>query len=107
LLHVEAPDRGFDLVFVTQWPSKIHHQAQRLYSRYRSAALHTASHEFKVPRRVLQGLSVYITVIIFLWLGWLYLSKPRAAKDMKVEQGAGASLAASALAPLGAALHSG
>jgi len=42
-------------------------------------------------------------VIISLWLGWLYLSKPRAAKDMKVEQGAGASLAASALAPLGAA----
>lgn len=104
MLHVEAPDRGFDLVFVTQWPSKIHRQTQCLYSRYRSAALHTASHEFKVPRRVLQGLSVYITVIIFLWLGWLYLSKPRAAK---VEQGAGASLAASALAPLGAALHSG
>lgn len=144
--------RGFDLVFVTQWPNKIHHQVRSLvgvhthmnrafgmqragvlswtrvqadpydervrdraeeeiwpypkglYSRYRSATLHTASHKFKVPKRVLQGLSVCVTVIIFLWLGWLYLSKQPAAKDMKVEQGAGASPAASALAPLGAGL---
>lgn len=56
------------------------------------------------PLLSLQGLSVCVTVIIFLWLGWLYLSKPPAVKDTKVEQGAGASPAASALAPLGAGL---
>lgn len=145
--------RGFDLVFVTQWPSKIHHQVRsligshthmnrafgmqragvltwtrvqadpyderirdkaeeeiwvypkNLYERYRSATLHTASHKFKVPKRVWQGLSVAVALIGILWLGWLFLIKPSNAQAAKkAEQGAEALPAAGALAPLGAGM---
>lgn len=36
---------------------------KNLYDRYRSATLHTASHKFKVPKRVWQGLSVAVALI--------------------------------------------
>ncbi|MEJ6329908.1 zonular occludens toxin domain-containing protein [Stenotrophomonas maltophilia] len=144
--------RGFDLVFVTQWPSKIHHQVRTLigshthmnrafgmqragvltwsrvqadpydermrekaeeeiwvypkalYSRYRSATLHTASHKFKVPKRVWQGLSMAVALIAGVWMVWLFVVKPSTASDKKEEQGAGALPAATALAPLGAGM---
>lgn len=144
--------RGFDLVFVTQWPSKIHHQVRTLigshthmnrafgmqragvltwsrvqadpydermrekaeeeiwvypkalYSRYRSATLHTASHKFKVPKRVWQGLSMAVALIAGVWMVWLFVVKPSTASDKKEEQGAGALPTASALAPLGAGM---
>lgn len=144
--------RGFDLVFITQWPSKIHHQVRSLigshthmnrtfgmqragvltwsrvqpdpydervrdkaeeeiwaypkalYERYRSATLHTASHKFKVPKRVWQGLSMAVTLIVCLWLIWMFVVKPSAASPKKEEQGAGALPTAAALAPLGAGM---
>lgn len=144
--------RGFDLVFITQWPSKIHHQVRSLigshthmnrtfgmqragvltwsrvqpdpydervrdkaeeeiwaypkalYERYRSATLHTASHKFKVPKRVWQGLSMAVTLIVCLWLIWMFVVKPSAASPKKQEQGAGALPTAAALAPLGAGM---
>jgi len=116
--------RGFDLVFVTQWPNKIHHQVRTLigshthmnrsfgmqragvltwsrvqsdpydekvrdkaeeeiwaypkalYNRYRSATLHTASHKFKVPRKVWQALSVTVAVIFGVWMIYAFLIKP-------------------------------
>ncbi|OMP38660.1 hypothetical protein BMR86_16860, partial [Stenotrophomonas sp. KAs 5-3] len=144
--------RGFDLVFVTQWPSKIHHQVRSLigshthmnrtfgmqragvltwsrvqadpydervrdkaeeeiwaypkalYERYRSATLHTASHKFKVPKRVWQGLSMTVALIFGVWLVWLFIVKPLPETSKKEEQGAGALPAVSALAPLGAGM---
>lgn len=141
--------RGFDLVFVTQWPNKIHHQVRTLigshthmnrsfgmqragvltwsrvqsdpydekvrdkaeeviwaypkalYSRYRSATLHTASHKFKVPRKVWQALSVTVAVIFGVWMTYAFLIKPPPTPK-KGEEGAGALPAAGALAPLGA-----
>ncbi|HEL3782345.1 TPA: hypothetical protein UM046_000075 [Stenotrophomonas maltophilia] len=144
--------RGFDLVFITQWPSKIHHQVRSLigshthmnrtfgmqragvltwsrvqpdpydervrdkaeeeiwaypkalYERYRSATLHTASHKFKVPKRVWQGLSMAVTLIVCLWLIWIFVVKPSAVSPKKEEQGAGALPTAAALAPLGAGM---
>lgn len=63
-----------------------------LYDRYRSATLHTASHKFKVPKRVWQGLSVAAALIGILWLGWLFLIEPSNAQAAKMEeQGAGLS----------------
>lgn len=77
---------------------------KNLYDRYRSATLHTASHKFKVPKRVWQGLSVVVTLIGILWLGWLFLIKPSNAQGAKKEeQGADALPAAGALPPLGRA----
>lgn len=144
--------RGFDLVFITQWPSKIHHQVRSLigshthmnrtfgmqragvltwsrvqpdpydervrdkaeeeiwaypkalYERYRSATLHTASHKFKVPKRVWQGLSMAVTLIVCVWLIWIFVVKPSTASPKKEEQGAGALPTAAALAPLGAGM---
>ena len=141
--------RGFDLVFVTQWPNKIHHQVRTLigshthmnrsfgmqragvltwsrvqsdpydekvrdkaeeeiwaypkalYTRYRSATLHTASHKFKVPKKVWQALSVTIALVLGVWLIYAFIIKPPSAPK-KVDQGAGALPAAGALAPLGA-----
>lgn len=141
--------RGFDLVFVTQWPNKIHHQVRTLigshthmnrsfgmqragvltwsrvqsdpydekvrdkaeeeiwaypkalYSRYRSATLHTASHKFRVPRKIWQALSVTVAVIFGVWMTYAFLIKPPPTPK-KVEEGAGALPAAGALAPLGA-----
>jgi hypothetical protein len=141
--------RGFDLVFVTQWPNKIHHQVRTLigshthmnrsfgmqragvltwsrvqsdpydekvrdkaeeeiwsypkalYSRYRSATLHTASHKFKVPKKVWQALSVTIVLILGVWMIYAFIIKP-SPTPKKVEEGAGALPAAGALAPLGA-----
>jgi len=141
--------RGFDLVFVTQWPNKIHHQVRTLigshthmnrsfgmqragvltwsrvqsdpydekvrdkaeeeiwaypkalYSRYRSATLHTASHKFKVPKKVWQALSVTAAMILSVWMIYAFLIKPPSTPK-KVEEGAGALPAAGALAPLGA-----
>jgi hypothetical protein len=141
--------RGFDLVFVTQWPNKIHHQLRTLigshthmnrsfgmqragvltwsrvqsdpydekvrdkaeeeiwaypkalYSRYRSATLHTASHKFKVPKKVWQALSVTIVLILGVWMIYAFIIKP-SPTPKKVEEGAGALPAAGALAPLGA-----
>jgi len=140
--------RGFDLVFVTQWPSKIHHQVRTLvgshvhmnrafglqragvltwgrvqpdpyderqrdkaeeeiwsypkdvYARYRSATLHTASHKFKVPAKVWQGLSMLTVFLLLLWAGWSYL-KPK-PQHPKAQDTASAPTAALALAPLGA-----
>lgn len=144
--------RGFDLVFVTQWPSKIHHQVRSLigshthmnrtfgmqragvltwsrvqadpydervrdkaeeeiwaypkalYERYRSATLHTASHKFKVPKRVWQGLSMTVALIFGVWMVWFFIVKPSPESSKKGEQGAGALPAVSALAPLGAGM---
>lgn len=144
--------RGFDLVFVTQWPSKIHHQVRSLigshthmnrtfgmqragvltwsrvqadpydervrdkaeeeiwaypkalYERYRSATLHTASHKFKVPKRVWQGLSMTVALIFGVWMVWFFIVKPSPGSSKKAEQGAGALPAVSALAPLGAGM---
>lgn len=141
--------RGFDLVFVTQWPNKIHHQVRTLigshthmnrsfgmqragvltwsrvqsdpydekvrdkaeeeiwaypktlYSRYRSATLHTASHKFKVPKKVWQALSVTIALVFGVWMIYAFIIKPPPVPK-KVDQGAGALPAAGALAPLGA-----
>lgn len=141
--------RGFDLVFVTQWPNKIHHQVRTLigshthmnrsfgmqragvltwsrvqsdpydekvrdkaeeeiwaypkalYSRYRSATLHTASHKFKVPKKVWQALSVTIALVFGVWIIYAFIIKSPSAPK-KVDQGAGALPAAGALAPLGA-----
>lgn len=141
--------RGFDLVFVTQWPNKIHHQVRTLigshthmnrsfgmqragvltwsrvqsdpydekvrdkaeeeiwsypkalYSRYRSATLHTASHKFKVPKKIWQALSVTIALVLGVWMIYAFIIKPPPAPK-KVGQGAGALPAAGALAPLGA-----
>lgn len=141
--------RGFDLVFVTQWPNKIHHQVRTLigshthmnrsfgmqragvltwsrvqsdpydekvrdkaeeeiwsypkalYSRYRSATLHTASHKFKVPKKIWQALSVTIALVLGVWMIYAFIIKPPPAPK-KVGQGAGALPAARALAPLGA-----
>ncbi|WP_295575052.1 zonular occludens toxin domain-containing protein [uncultured Stenotrophomonas sp.] len=141
--------RGFDLVFVTQWPNKIHHQVRTLigshthmnrsfgmqragvltwsrvqsdpydekvrdkaeeeiwaypktlYSRYRSATLHTASHKFKVPKKVWQALSVTIALVLGVWMIYAFIIKPPPVPK-KVDQGAGALPAAGALAPLGA-----
>jgi len=141
--------RGFDLVFVTQWPNKIHHQVRTLigshthmnrsfgmqragvltwsrvqsdpydekvrdkaeeeiwaypkslYSRYRSATLHTASHKFKVPKKVWQALSVTIVLILGVWMIYAFIIKP-SPTPKKVQEGAGALPAAGALAPLGA-----
>ncbi|QGL63652.1 hypothetical protein FEO87_10555 [Stenotrophomonas maltophilia] len=141
--------RGFDLVFVTQWPNKIHHQVRTLigshthmnrsfgmqragvltwsrvqsdpydekvrdkaeeeiwaypkalYSRYRSATLHTASHKFKVPKKVWQALSVTVALMLCVWMIYAFIIKP-SPTPRKVEEGAGALPAAGALAPLGA-----
>ncbi|WP_313443682.1 zonular occludens toxin domain-containing protein [Stenotrophomonas indicatrix] len=141
--------RGFDLVFVTQWPNKIHHQVRTLigshthmnrsfgmqragvltwsrvqsdpydekvrdkaeeeiwaypkalYNRYRSATLHTASHKFKVPKKVWQALSVTIALMLGIWMIYAFIIKP-SPTPKKVEEGAGALPAAGALAPLGA-----
>ncbi|WP_414485802.1 zonular occludens toxin domain-containing protein [Stenotrophomonas sp. EMP41] len=141
--------RGFDLVFVTQWPNKIHHQVRTLigshthmnrsfgmqragvltwsrvqsdpydekvrdkaeeeiwaypkalYARYRSATLHTASHKFKVPKKVWQALSVTIALVLGVWMIYAFIIKPPSAPK-KADQGAGALPAAGALAPLGA-----
>ncbi|WP_423170800.1 zonular occludens toxin domain-containing protein [Stenotrophomonas maltophilia group sp. CASM26] len=141
--------RGFDLVFVTQWPNKIHHQVRTLigshthmnrsfgmqragvltwsrvqsdpydekvrdkaeeeiwaypkalYTRYRSATLHTASHKFKVPKKVWQALSVTIALVLGVWMIYAFIIKPPSAPK-KADQGAGALPAAGALAPLGA-----
>lgn len=113
--------RGFDLVFVTQWPSKIHHQVRTLigshthmnrgmglqaagvlqwprvqvdpydekqrdkaeeeiwsypkdlYGKYKSATLHTASHKFKIPKKVLAGLSKLVVTLLVLWGLWYFL----------------------------------
>lgn len=76
---------------------------KNLYDRYRSATLHTASHKFKVPKRVWQGLSVVVTLIGILWQGWLFLIKPSNAQGAKKEEQGGDALpAAGALPPLGA-----
>ncbi|HGM5042929.1 TPA: zonular occludens toxin domain-containing protein [Stenotrophomonas maltophilia] len=141
--------RGFDLVFVTQWPNKIHHQVRTLigshthmnrsfgmqragvltwsrvqsdpydekvrdkaeeeiwaypkalYARYRSATLHTASHKFKVPKKVWQALSVTIALVLGVWMIYAFIIKPPSAPK-KADQRAGALPAAGALAPLGA-----
>lgn len=116
--------RGFDIVLVTQWPNKIHHQVRTLvgkhihmnramgmqragvltwtrvqtdpyderqrekaeeeiwvyekalYSRYRSSTIHTATYKFKVPRKVWQGVSMLISVLLVSWLLWLFVFKP-------------------------------
>ncbi len=113
--------RGFDLVFLTQWPSKIHHQVRTLvgshthmnrgmglqaagvlqwprvqvdpydenqrekaeeeiwsypkdlYGKYKSATLHTASHKFKIPKKVLAGLSKLVVTLLVLWALWHFL----------------------------------
>lgn len=75
--------------------------SKALYSRYRSATLHTASHKFKVPRKVWQALSVTVAVIFGVWMTYAFLIKPPPTPK-KVEEGAGALPAAGALAPLGA-----
>lgn len=143
--------RGFDLLFVTQWPNKIHHQVRTLvgshvhmnrafglqragvltwtrvqpdpyderirdkaeeeiwaypkdlYKRYRSATLHTASHKFKVPARVWQGLSMTVAFIVGCWLIWLFFVKPGIDKRTHEEpKPAAATAAGFALAPSGA-----
>lgn len=126
--------RGFDLVFVTQWPNKIHHQVRTLigshthmnrsfgmqragvltwsrvqsdpydekvrdkaeeeiwaypkalYARYRSATLHTASHKFKVPKKVWQALSVTIALVLGVWMIYAFIIKPPSAPK-KADQG--------------------
>lgn len=115
--------RGFDLVLITQWPSKVHHQVRSLvgkhfhmnrsmglaaagvltwsrvqvdpydetqrekaeeeiwkypkdlYRRYKSATLHTASHKFRVPKKLKDGLITFATIVVMAvvagWaLGW-------------------------------------
>jgi len=75
-----------------------------LYERYRSATLHTASHKFKVPKRVWQGLSMTVALIFGVWMVWFLIVKPSPESSKKEEQGAGALPAVSALAPLDAGM---
>lgn len=137
--------RGFDIVLVTQWPNKIHHQVRTLvgkhihmnramgmqragvltwtrvqtdpyderqrekaeeeiwvyekalYSRYRSSTIHTATYKFKVPRKVWQGVSMLIAVLVVSWLLWLFLFKPDPS-----ESDADSADTAQVLAPNGA-----
>ncbi|WP_240792132.1 hypothetical protein [Stenotrophomonas sp. ASS1] len=78
---------------------------KNLYDRYRNTTSHTASHKFKVPKRVWQDLSVVVALIGIMRLGWLFLIKPSNAQAAKKEeQGADALPAADALAPLGAGM---
>jgi len=113
--------RGFDIVLVTQWPSKIHHQVRTLvglhihmnrsmglaaagvvswprvqpdpydetarekaeeeiwkyptdlYKRYHSATAHTASHKFRVPKKVWGGISKLVVLLLVMWALWHYL----------------------------------
>ncbi|MFK3847851.1 MULTISPECIES: zonular occludens toxin domain-containing protein [Bacteria] len=142
--------RGVDLVFVTQWPSKIHHQVRtligshthmnrafgmqragvltwsrvqsdpydekmrekaeeeiwaypkHLYKRYKSSTMHTASHKFKVPARVWQGLSVFVFLVLALWGIYAFVIKPQQYKGKETMEGEGAKAGGVALAPLGA-----
>jgi hypothetical protein len=50
--------------------------------------LHTASHKFKVPRKVWQALSVTVAVIFGVWMTYAFLIKPPPTPK-KVEEGAG------------------
>ncbi|HHW4679771.1 MAG TPA: zonular occludens toxin domain-containing protein [Xylella sp.] len=106
---------GYDIMFITQRPTKIHHEVRGLvgehvhlgramglevagllrwpraqddpydkreragveeeiwrfpkerYALYRSSSLHTASHKFRVPKKVWSGLSYLFAVIGILW----------------------------------------
>ncbi|WP_204330632.1 hypothetical protein, partial [Proteus mirabilis] len=64
-----------------------------LYARYRSATLHTASHKFKVPKKVWQALSVTIALVLGVWMIYAFIIKPPPTPK-KADQGAGALPAA-------------
>lgn len=137
--------RGFDLVFITQYPSKIHHQLRTLvgshthmnrgmglqaagvvqwprvqvdpydeqardkaeeeiwsypkdlYGKYKSATLHTASHKFKIPKKVVAGISKLVVTLLVLWALWHFLV-PKGGPEEKPEEG-GPQREASLLAP--------
>lgn len=140
--------RGFDLVFLTQWPSKIHHQVRSLigshthmnrgmglqaagvlqwprvqvdpydenqrekaeeeiwqypkdlYGKYKSATLHTASHKFKIPKKVLAGLSKLVVTLLVLWALYYFLVPEKKPKPEEgVPQKEASLLAPAAPAP--------
>lgn len=110
--------RGFDIVCVTQWPTKLHHQLRSLvgshihmtramglaasgsltwarvqtdpyderqrekaeeeiwqypktlYGRYKSATLHTASHRFRLPKKVKNGLITLTALMLMAAIAW-------------------------------------
>ncbi|MBN7134758.1 hypothetical protein A7A76_08500 [Lysobacter enzymogenes] len=146
--------RGFDIVLITQWPTKIHHQVRTqvgkhlhmnramglqragvltwtraqldpyderqrekaeeeiwaydkaLYSRYKSATLHTATYKFKVPRKAWQALSMLVVGLLVAWLLWSFVFKPKpsAKTDSPAPQaqapfGVGGAVSAKPLTP--------
>lgn len=138
--------RGFDLVFVTQWPSKIHHQVRTLigshthmnrsmglqaagvlswsrvqpdpydekqrdkaeeeiwaypkdlYGKYKSATLHTSSHKFKIPKKVVGGLCTLVVSVIAIWIVFSWIHNKGLAKAQEA-RGEAAPGEASLLAP--------
>lgn len=126
--------RGFDIVLVTQWPTKIHHQVRTLvgehthmtramglglagvvkwtrvqmdpydeksrekaeeemwrfdkslYTRYKSATLHTVTHRFRVPKKVWSGLSVLGMVLLMAWFSYAYVKGKYGKEEQPQEQ---------------------
>lgn len=112
---------GYDLVVITQWPSKVHHNVRQqcgrhihmnramglqsagvmvwsrcqpdpydekirekadeeiwsfpkdLYKRYFSATLHTTSHKFKLPKKLKNGLTTALSLVVMCALVWWYM----------------------------------
>lgn len=137
--------RGFDLVFVTQWPSKIHHQIRSLigehvhmtramglgcagvmkwtrvqvdpydekqrekaeeeiwrfekslYERYKSSSLHTASHKFRIPAKVWQGLSTLVVTGLVIWGIYVFVMSRTSAGGRPEPSGGALAPAAQAL----------
>ncbi|WP_250450422.1 zonular occludens toxin domain-containing protein [Lysobacter enzymogenes] len=142
--------RGFDIVLMTQWPTKIHHQVRTLvgkhvhmnramglqragvltwtraqidpyderqrekaeeeiwayekglYSRYKSATLHTSTYKFKIPKKIWQAFAMLVVGLLVAWALWLFLFKPkqRDADSTTSAPQAQALLGAGAAAPV-------
>ncbi|TAA37558.1 hypothetical protein EA656_02505 [Pseudoxanthomonas winnipegensis] len=137
--------RGFDIVLLTQWPNKIHHQVRTLigshthmnrafglakagvlqwtrvqvdpydekardnaeeeiwtypkglYERYKSSSLHTDSHKFRMPKKVWQGLSTMVFVVLAALGIWYWVSSKHPAKKETPASQASADQSAPAL----------
>ncbi len=141
---------GYDIDLITQWPSKVHHQARSLvgehlhmnralgmeragvlkwtrvqsdpydekqrekaeeeiwaypkdlYGRYFSATLHTASHKFRIPKKVWGILSMLLVAGVLLWFFAGFI-KDKAA-SLKSEQKAESAAGGQGRSPTAAAL---
>lgn len=136
---------GYDMLFITQWPSKVHHELRQLvgehvhlnramglesaglcrwprvqadpyderqrekseeeiwrfpkdrYPLYRSSTMHTVSHKFKMPKKVVTGMLSLVCVIAAAWFGFVTFMGGDAKADTAQESQGAASASALAL----------